>query len=304
MKRALPLKSINSFIAVTQTGSMSVPANELHVSHSAISQSIKSLEIMLERPLFERIGRRVQLNDEGKRYYDKIAPAFEQIVSATEELLASKTEEHLTLNMVNSLALHWWIPRVESFQQYAPDIDIRMSNLIGCFNLDKHSVDAALVHGNRNEWQGYYCEPLLDDELVMVCSSELLAHKGMDTELLDASVIASLLQQSKPIFVVNDKRKDDWDTWCQQNGVNPPDMSKGLIFPASIQAVQATIRRLGILVTHRLFVRDDIRYGLLTEIGHSVRCDELSFFLACNHNKAGQKSMVVLIEWLKREFKK
>lgn len=304
MKRALPLKSINSFIAVAQTGSMSVAANELHVSHSAISQSIKSLEIMLERPLFERIGRRVQLNDEGKRYYDKIAPAFEQIVSATEELLASKTEEHLTLNMVNSLALHWWIPRVESFQQYAPDIDIRMSNLIGCFNLDKHSVDAALVHGNRNEWQGYYCEPLLDDELVMVCSSELLAHKGMDTELLDASVIASLLQQSKPIFVVNDKRKDDWNTWCQQNGVNPPDMSKGLIFPASIQAVQATIRRLGILVTHRLFVRDDIRYGLLTEIGHSVRCDELSFFLACNHNKAGQKSMVVLIEWLKREFKK
>ncbi|HIF9172221.1 TPA: LysR substrate-binding domain-containing protein [Photobacterium damselae] len=304
MKGALPLKSINSFIAVAQTGSMSVAANELHVSHSAISQSIKSLEIMLERPLFERIGRRVQLNDEGKRYYDKIAPAFEQIVSATEELLASKTEEHLTLNMVNSLALHWWIPRVESFQQYAPDIDIRMSNLIGCFNLDKHSVDAALVHGNRNEWQGYYCEPLLDDELVMVCSSELLAHKGMDTELLDASVIASLLQQSKPIFVVNDKRKDDWNTWCQQNGVNPPDMSKGLIFPASIQAVQATIRRLGILVTHRLFVRDDIRYGLLTEIGHSVRCDELSFFLACNHNKAGQKSMVVLIEWLKREFKK
>ncbi|MCG9780087.1 LysR substrate-binding domain-containing protein [Photobacterium damselae] len=304
MKRALPLKSINSFIAVAQTGSMSVAANELHVSHSAISQSIKSLEIMLERPLFDRIGRRVQLNDEGKCYYDKIAPAFEQIVSATEELLASKTEEHLTLNMVNSLALHWWIPRVESFQQYAPDIDIRMSNLIGCFNLDKHSVDAALVHGNRNEWQGYYCEPLLDDELVMVCSSELLAHKGMDTELLDASVIASLLQQSKPIFVVNDKRKDDWNTWCQQNGVNPPDMSKGLIFPASIQAVQATIRRLGILVTHRLFVRDDIRYGLLTEIGHSVRCDELSFFLACNHNKAGQKSMFVLIEWLKREFKK
>ncbi|HIF9480482.1 TPA: LysR family transcriptional regulator [Photobacterium damselae] len=304
MKRALPLKSINSFIAVAQTGSMSEAANELHVSHSAISQSIKSLEIMLERPLFERIGRRVQLNDEGKRYYDKIAPAFEQIVSATEELLASKTEEHLTLNMVNSLALHWWIPRVESFQQYAPDIDIRMSNLIGCFNLDKHSVDAALVHGNRNEWQGYYCEPLLDDELVMVCSSELLAHKGMDTELLDASVIASLLQQSKPIFVVNDKRKDDWNTWCQQNGVNPPDMSKGLIFPASIQAVQATIRRLGILVTHRLFVRDDIRYGLLTEIGHSVRCDELSFFLAYNHNKAGQKSMVVLTEWLKREFKK
>lgn len=295
MKRALPLKSINSFIAVAQTGSMSVAANELHVSHSAISQSIKSLEIMLERPLFERIGRRVQLNDEGKRYYDKIAPAFEQIVSATEELLASKTEEHLTLNMVNSLALHWWIPRVESFQQYAPDIDIRMSNLIGCFNLDKHSVDAALVHGNRNEWQGYYCEPLLDDELVMVCSSELLAHKGMDTELLDASVIASLLQQSKPIFVVNDKRKDDWNTWCQQNGVNPPDMSKGLIFPASIQAVQATIRRLGILVTHRLFVRDDIRYGLLTEIGHSVRCDELSFFWRVITIKQGRKVWLFLL---------
>lgn len=116
MKRALPLKSINSFIAVAQTGSMSEAANELHVSHSAISQSIKSLEIMLERPLFERIGRRVQLNDEGKRYYDKIAPAFEHIVSATEELLASKKRRASDIKYGELTSIALVDPKSESFQ--------------------------------------------------------------------------------------------------------------------------------------------------------------------------------------------
>ncbi|MFA0521931.1 LysR family transcriptional regulator, partial [Vibrio sp. 10N.222.55.E8] len=71
----------------------------------------------------------------GKRYYRKIAPALEQVIEATEELAKTPNDHRITLNMVNSLAMHWWIPRVPEFQASAPSLDIRISTLTGPFDI-------------------------------------------------------------------------------------------------------------------------------------------------------------------------
>ncbi|MDW2083682.1 LysR family transcriptional regulator, partial [Vibrio sp. 1640] len=126
MRKLVPLKSIYAFVAVAESGSMTEAAQLLSVSHSAISQAIKSLESQVNKPLFDRIGRHVYLNTEGKKYYRKVAPALEQIVDATEALMHDQNSQRITLNMVNSLALHWWIPRMPRLQAYAPQLDVRL----------------------------------------------------------------------------------------------------------------------------------------------------------------------------------
>ena len=80
MKHNIPLKSLYSFIAVAETGSMVKAADSIHVSHSAISQAIKSLEQQLEVKLFDRVGRQVYLNDAGKLYYQRVSPAVQAII--------------------------------------------------------------------------------------------------------------------------------------------------------------------------------------------------------------------------------
>ncbi|WP_411020943.1 LysR family transcriptional regulator, partial [Salmonella sp. ZJHZ21_0176] len=67
MKKLVPLKSVYAFVAVAETGSMTEAAHVLYVSHSAVSQAIKSLEQQVNKPLFQRVGRRVVLNAAGKR---------------------------------------------------------------------------------------------------------------------------------------------------------------------------------------------------------------------------------------------
>ena len=64
---------------------MVLAAEQLSISHSAVSQSIKALELQLNTPLFNRIGRRVQLNPVGERYYKRIAPAMAEILAASQE---------------------------------------------------------------------------------------------------------------------------------------------------------------------------------------------------------------------------
>jgi DNA-binding transcriptional LysR family regulator len=297
MRKLIPLKSIYAFVAVAETGSMTEAAAVLSVSHSAVSQAIKALETQLSLPLFHRVGRRVELNQNGQKYYRKVAPALEQIVDASEELMHHNNINHnrLMVNMVHSLALHWWIPRVPEFQDIAPHIDVRISNLTQTFDLNREGIDVALIHGKADEWKEYYCEKLGSDELIMVCSPHLL-------EGLDDKSPAALLDKYPAIFVTNPRRKYDWLVWCEANGFIVPNKQKNLTFTASIQAVQAITRRLGVLITHELFVRDDIRHGVLTKVGEAVPNPHQDFYFVCPPEKLTQESVLTLRSWLRKEF--
>ncbi|ANW26205.1 LysR family transcriptional regulator [Vibrio coralliilyticus] len=293
MKKLAPLKSIYSFIAVAETGSMTEAANELSVSHSAVSQAIKSLETQIGQALFIRAGRKVVLNAAGRRYYKQVAPAIEQIVAATQNLIDEQQSQRLTLNMVHSLAMHWWIPRVNRFNQYAPQLDIRISNLIGSFVMENEGIDVAIIHGKTDDWPDYYCELLARDELVMAASPELVN---------DETTPASLLAQYPAIVAANDRRKYDWQVWCENHQLSMPPFANNLSFSASIQAVQATIRKLGVFVTHRQFIRDDVSHGSLVEVGQPVLNPHQDFYFACQPEKLKNEHVLILRNWLRSEF--
>ncbi|ALR18092.1 LysR substrate-binding domain-containing protein [Vibrio natriegens] len=296
MNKRPPLKSLYAFVAVAETGSMTEAAGVLSVSHSAISQAIKSLESIIGQPLFQRVGRQVQLNSVGQKYYNDIAPALKTIVDATEAVTHQPQSNRITLNMINSLAIHWWVPRVDNFQQYAPNADIRLSNLIGPFDLNQEGVDVAIIHGKSDEWEDYYCEKLGDDELLLVCSPDLLDSSQ------DIPSAAELLQRYPAIYAENLRRKQDWSVWCQGNSLPVPKKQNNLSFIASIHAVQAAIRKLGVFVTHRLFVRDEIKHGLLVEIGSPVKNPHLEFFFVCKPEKLRNENVLKLKSWLSKEF--
>ncbi|ANQ19217.1 LysR substrate-binding domain-containing protein [Vibrio natriegens] len=296
MNKRPPLKSLYAFVAVAETGSMTEAAGVLSVSHSAISQAIKSLESLIGQPLFQRVGRQVQLNSVGQKYYNDIAPALKTIVDATQAVTHQPQSNRITLNMINSLAIHWWVPRVDNFQQYAPNADIRLSNLIGPFDLNQEGVDVAIIHGKSDEWEDYYCEKLGDDELLLVCSPDLLDSSQ------DIPSAAELLQRYPAIYAENLRRKQDWSVWCQGNSLPVPKKQNNLSFIASIHAVQAAIRKLGVFVTHRLFVRDEIKHGLLVEIGSPVKNPHLEFFFVCKPEKLRNENVLKLKSWLSKEF--
>ncbi|ENM5890362.1 LysR family transcriptional regulator [Vibrio mimicus] len=293
MRKLAPLKSLYSFVAVAETGSMTLAAEALNVSHSAISQAIKSLETQLDQPLFHRVGRQVVLNSAGKRYYQKVAPALEQIVEATESLLKPTYSNRITLNMINSLALHWWIPRVSSFQAFAPEVDIRISTLTGTFSLADQGVDVALIHGQLRDWQDYYCEKLAEDELVMVASRAVVS-----SEISAQQALAQL----PAIFASNPRRQNDWEIWCQANQVSPPKQQRNLSFAASAQALQATLSGLGVFVTHRLFVKQEVESGILKEIGNTVIHPDQGYYFACTADKLRSEAVLKLRKWLSSEF--
>lgn len=86
------LQLLPYFSAVARLGSFTLAANQLGVSPPAVSQNIRALEAQLGVRLFNRTSRSVRLSDEGRAFYEKIAPAMNQIEVAAESASSQRGE--------------------------------------------------------------------------------------------------------------------------------------------------------------------------------------------------------------------
>ena len=114
---------------------------------------------------------------------------------------------------------------------------------------------------------------------------------------------SQLLNQYPAIIATNERRKHDWPIWCQHYQIELPNSVNNLSFSASIQAMQATIRKLGVFVTHRQFIRDDVEHGSLVEVGETVQNPYQDFYFACQREKLKNPHVLTLRNWLKQELR-
>ena len=76
LKPMLPLETLRGFEAAARTGSFSAAAEQLNITHGAISRQIAKLEQWLGLKLFERGARGVSLTPEGQRLFLRTSEAF------------------------------------------------------------------------------------------------------------------------------------------------------------------------------------------------------------------------------------
>ena len=126
MGRDLPsLNALRAFEATARLGSLSRAAEELHVTHGAISRQVRVLEEALDQPLFARQGRGIALTATGELLRDRVAGAFDQLRDGWSELQRGRAEGPFVLGCASSLLARWVIPRRS--HQSKPSVSIRQS---------------------------------------------------------------------------------------------------------------------------------------------------------------------------------
>jgi len=85
-----PLKAVRYFEAAARHLSFSKAAEELNVTHSAISHQIKALEEWVGQPLFDRTGRALRLTEGGRQFLPPVRSAFQQLSDAAQRLRSSE----------------------------------------------------------------------------------------------------------------------------------------------------------------------------------------------------------------------
>jgi LysR family glycine cleavage system transcriptional activator len=265
-------------------------AAELHVTQTAISHQIRRLEDELGVTLFLRLKEGLALTEEGQAYLPGIRAAFHELRHATQALLASRQNTVLTINTLVSVASKWLLPRLPSFQQANPDIDVRISASTELVDFRQGGIDAAIRYG-RGDWKGLRADFLMSDEIFPVCSPALLStSKGLNTpaDLLDHT----LLQ-------VSGMTAGDWNRWLSAAGESAT-LAEGprLTFDLAMMAVQAAVDGQGVCIGRSTYVADDLRAGRLVAPFALRLKDELGFYLVTPHETADSKKIVALRTWL------
>lgn len=261
MPRKLPpLSPLPSFEAAARLLSFSRAAEELHVTHGAVSRAIKSLEEQLGVLLFERDTRSVRLTPVGESYAYAVREVLERLALATAMVTARHLDSTLTVSTSGGFAGKWLVPRLYRFHQAHSDIDVRVSTTGKLTNFLGDGIDIAIRYGS-GDYPGLTAEYLTGEEVFPVCSPRLLegAHPLRSPEDLRHH---TLIRDTYPI---------DWASWLASAGVDGVNPDGGLTFDFYTFAVEAAIKGEGVALGRTLLVADDLAAGrLIRPFDHSL----------------------------------
>ena len=292
MKSLPPLNTLRVFEAAGRLSGFGAAAEELHLTPSAISHAIKSLEEYLGVALFERAGRSVTLNAEGRIFLTPVRQALAQINDATAMLMQQSENQPLTISAAPALTISWLMPRLARFQLEYPDIEVRMSSSPDVVDLHHSDIDLAIRTGSGH-WSGLASHFLMSEELIAVCAPGLKTDKGgiieTPTDLLQAPLIHVM-----PTI-------GQWRSWLNTVGVTHPDPERGPKFESSAVAVEAAVAGLGVALAPGSFVDSHVRDGRLRtcfDIGIPNRYD---FYVVYPNDQAEVPRIAAFRDWVLKE---
>lgn len=296
LPRLPSLNGLRAFECAARHLSFTRAAEELNVTQTAISHQIRRLEDELGVRLFMRLKDGLALTEEGNAYLPGIRSAFLELRYSTEKLLESSNNSVLTISTLVSVASKWLLPRLPSFREAHPEIDVRISASTEWVDFRKGGIDAAIRYGDGN-WPGLRADWLMADEIFPVCSPRLLTgDKPLNTPVDLAH---------HPLLQVSGVTANDWNDWLHAAG-QPPLTAKGprLTFDLAMMAVQAAIDGQGVCIGRSTYVDEDLRAGRLVA-PFDLRLKSASgFYLVTPHDQAESKKIVAFRGWLSQVLAK
>ena len=264
----LPLNTLPTFRVVARLGNLRAAAQELHLTHSAVSQQIKLLEEQVGFELFERRGRRIVLNAAGASLQRAVEPALDRLDEGLRAAAAAAKGEELRirLTLLPSFAQRWLLPRMPRWRERHPDISLEVHTSQQIVDLQRKGFHVALRQG-AGPWRDLQAEQLIDSPLIAVGSPAAARRlRGLST---DALTTEPLLCSAAL-----------WDRWFALDGcrvaVNPV-----AIFNDSGLMLQAVEQDMGIGLAREWLAADAMLEGRLVRLSPLALRDADTYPLWC-----------------------
>lgn len=175
----MTLKQLEIFLALATNPHLSNVAKEIGLTQSAVSMAIKSLEDTLEEKLFDRIHKKLLLNEKGRLFYKNIAPLVRGLNEVGKTFKENKLTGELRVGVSSSLAAYS-LPRImfKFLEEYkGVEIHMETGNTNEVVNwIEEGHVDLGFVEGEF-ESDDLIKEVFGIDELFVVSGDKDLAAK-------------------------------------------------------------------------------------------------------------------------------
>ena len=238
----LPLNALRAFEASARLGSFTRAGLEMRVTQTAISHQVKALEERLGVTLFNRLPRGLTLTEEGHALLPVLTDAFRRMSAMLSQFEEGNFQEILTVGVVTTFAIGWLLPRLATFRQQHPYVDLRLKTNNNRADILADGLDFFIRFGD-GAWHGTDATPLMDAPVSPVCAPSVAKHLRRPADLAEQELLRSY-------------RRDEWAMWFKAAGAEPPAL-RGWMFDSSIALVEAAARGMGVaLVPVAMFVRE------------------------------------------------
>ncbi|MGE0742343.1 MAG: transcriptional regulator GcvA [Hyphomonadaceae bacterium] len=281
------LQTLRAFDAAARLKSYSKAAEELGLTHGAVSHRIRELEERLGFALFRRVGNTMQLTAEGQKLEGQVRQGLSVLEQAfaPPKRAASAARGHIVVTSVPSLASTWLFARLGEFRAENPDIDVELRVSEALNDYRKEGIDLGVRLG-LGGWPGLHAEKLFDEALTPVCTPEFRERFS--------------LQRPEDLMRVTLLRNPwtPWSRWFRAVGLDWPEPASGPKFDDGPLLLRAALQGAGVALGRQWLAVDEVRAGrLVTPFEHAVR-DDFSYWLVWPTGRANNPHAARFRTWL------
>ncbi|MEM7562178.1 MAG: LysR substrate-binding domain-containing protein [Pseudomonadota bacterium] len=247
-----PLNCLRGFQAAARLGSFSKAAKDLHMTQSAVSHQIKTLEDYLQQPLFIRVNRKVMLTDAGHEMLAVTDECLEILGEGLQRLEHYKKPNQLILHTDSSFASNWLVAKLGQLHKKHPDIDLWLYTTDQHPDLKMAEVHFAILYG-QGKWQNLQARRLFKNCMIPLCAPDhpLAKQTAVNPEnLLDHKLLHS-------------EEDESWHQWFNAFGVGHANPTSGSNFSNPAHLLQAAAQGQGIALGSLVLGYDLLNSGQL-----------------------------------------
>ncbi len=252
MRKLPPLNAVRVFEAAARHISFTRAADELFVTHGAVSRQVALLEEWFGIKLFRRAPSQLTLTDAGHTYFREVTAILDRLALASMDVKQQAAPTALRINAPPTFTMRWLIRRIAGFQRQRSDVEMRLTTALGPIGANDSGFDVA-IRGDQGELSGWTSHHFMTELIAPVCHVDLLTDGNLRTpdDLHHHRLMTYLTEPY------------DWGQWLDQAGsVMAPDQETQR-FEQMYFALQAVQERLGIGLFPLFLIIDELTSGQL-----------------------------------------
>ncbi|HEY0236861.1 MAG TPA: LysR family transcriptional regulator, partial [Afipia sp.] len=180
MRRLPPLNAVRTFEAAARHVSFTKAADELRVTHGAVSRQVALLEDWFGVKLFRRASSQLSLTEAGQAYYREVTGILDRLALASMGMKEDAAPTVLRINSPPTFTMRWLISRIAAFQRKRSDVELRLTTSLGPVNANEAAFDLA-IRGEQGNLAGWTSFHFMTELIAPVCHVDLLDREKLQT---------------------------------------------------------------------------------------------------------------------------
>lgn len=264
-----PLGALRALEAAARHSSFSKAAEELCVTHSAVSHQIKLLESWFGKELFIRTGNGVLSTPACSEFSQLVGDCLGLISEASSRLRRLGSSKAVRVAAIPSFATRWLIPRIPAFQRQFHDIELEVCYAPQDFKGDLSGFDVVVTYFDGEYVGNLYNKVLFSGALAPVCN----------TSYFQSNQFVRNIEELNQATFLHDEERSIWIAWLAAQGMPPGNAQVGTVFADFNLLSTAAIAGHGVALCPTDLIREDLAAGNLTQLFDDKIFSERNYML-------------------------